>query len=58
MSSSILRVFLLALKTIRRNNGKIILTSLQDHIEEVFDISGFLDLFEIYPTREDAFAAI
>ncbi len=58
ISSSILRVFLLALKTIRRKSGKIVLTNLQDHIREVFDISGFLDLFEIYSTREDALAAI
>jgi anti-anti-sigma factor len=58
MSSSILRVFLLALKTIRRNNGKILVADLQPHIKEVFDISGFLDLFEIYSTREEALAAI
>ena len=58
MSSSILRVFLMALKAIRRSEGKIVLTNLQDHIREVFDISGFLDLFEIYSTREDALAAI
>jgi stage II sporulation protein AA (anti-sigma F factor antagonist) len=58
MSSSILRVFLLALKTIRRRNGKIVLTNLQEHIKEVFDISGFLDLFEVFSTREDALDAI
>lgn len=58
MSSSILRVFLMALKTIRRNNGKIAVADLQTHIKEVFDISGFLDLFEIFSTREEALAAI
>jgi anti-anti-sigma factor len=58
MSSSILRVFLLGLKTIRRNNGKIYLADLQTHIKEVFDISGFLDLFEIFSTRDEALAAI
>ena len=58
MSSSILRVFLMALKAIRRQNGKIILTGLQDHIREVFDLSGFLNLFEVFATREAALAAI
>lgn len=58
VSSSTLRVFLFALKTIRQRNGKIILTDLQDHIREVFDISGFLNLFEVFSTREEALAAI
>jgi anti-anti-sigma factor len=58
ISSSTLRVFLIGLKTMKRRNGKVILTNLQDHIKEVFDISGFLDLFEIFSSREDALAAI
>ena len=58
VSSSTLRVFLFALKTIRQRNGKIVLTGLQEHIREVFDISGFLNLFEVFSTREDALEAI
>ena len=58
ISSSTLRIFLLALKTIKRNNGKIMLTSLSDHIREVFDISGFLYFFDIFTTTEEALAAI
>jgi anti-anti-sigma factor len=58
MSSSILRVFLMALKTIRKNRGKIVLTDLQEHIAEVFDLSGFLDLFEVFTTRDDALSAL
>ncbi|TFG96106.1 MAG: anti-sigma factor antagonist [Calditrichales bacterium] len=58
VSSSTLRVFLFALKTIRQSSGKIVLINLQAHIREVFEISGFLDLFEIFSTKEDALAAI
>ena len=58
MSSSILRVFLMALKKARAANSKIILTSLQEYIKEVFDLSGFLDLFETYESSEQALASI
>ena len=58
VSSSTLRVFLYALKTIRQGSGKIVLINLQSHIREVFEISGFLDLFDIFKTKEEALAAI
>jgi anti-anti-sigma factor len=54
VSSSALRVFLVALKTIKRNDGQFSLFGLQPQIHEVFDISGFLDLFQIYDNREKA----
>ena len=58
VSSSALRVFLVALKTLKRKNGRFVLLGLQPQIHEVFDISGFLDLFQVYNNREDALAVI
>ncbi len=53
-SSSALRVFLMALKSLRRKDGELVLFGLQPQIREVFDISGFLDLFQIYQDRDEA----
>jgi len=54
VSSSALRVFLVALKRIKRKNGQFSLFGLQPQINEVFEISGFLDLFQIYDNRAKA----
>jgi anti-anti-sigma factor len=54
VSSSALRVFLLSLKSLKRKNGRFVLYGLQPPIREVFDISGFLDLFQIFDNRTEA----
>ena len=46
ISSSGLRVFLLADKAAQKNGGIIILSNLNDYLKEIFDISGLTDLFE------------
>ncbi len=48
VSSSGLRVFLMFLKKIKSVNGKFLLCSLQDSIQEIFKISGFISIFDIY----------
>ena len=53
VSSSALRVFLMTLKTLKKKNGRFVLFGLQPQIREVFDISGFLDLFQIYTHRKE-----
>jgi len=37
--------------------GKFVLCSLQENIREIFEISGFTSIFEIYPNEEDALNA-
>ena len=54
ISSAGLRVMLVAAKKIRQTNGKIVLCSLKDNVQEVFDISGFSSIFNIADTAEDA----
>ena len=49
ISSSGLRVFLMALKKIRTLRGRLVLCSLTGNVREVFAISGFAGIFEIYP---------
>jgi len=53
ISSSGLRVFLMALKKIKAGGGHMVLCCLQESIQEVFDISGFSTLFTIEPNCEN-----
>jgi anti-sigma B factor antagonist len=54
VSSSGLRILLMALKKITLSKGKFVLCGLQDNIREIFEISGFTNIFEIHPTQEEA----
>ena len=55
VSSSGLRILLMALKKITQMKGRFVLTGLQDNIREIFEISGFMTIFEIHSSREEAF---
>jgi anti-anti-sigma factor len=54
ISSSGLRVFLVALKKAKAINGKLFLSNMQPAIQEIFRISGFSNLFRIFDTQEEA----
>jgi anti-anti-sigma factor len=55
ISSSGLRVFLIAQKKVISLKGTLYLCNLQPAIMEIFKISGFSNLFKIYDTQEDIF---
>ncbi len=54
ISSSGLRVLLMAGKKIKTVNGKLGLCTLQDHVKEVFDVAGFTMLFAIFLSQDEA----
>jgi anti-anti-sigma factor len=54
VSSTGLRVLLLANKRLNSANGRIALCSLRGSVREVFDIAGFSSIFSIYGSHEDA----
>jgi anti-sigma B factor antagonist len=54
ISSSGLRILLMALKKITGMKGKFALCGLQENIQEIFEISGFTSIFEIHPSRMEA----
>jgi len=54
ISSSGLRILLMALKKITLMKGKFALCNLQENIHEIFEISGFTSIFEIHASKEDA----
>jgi anti-anti-sigma factor len=53
ISSAGLRVFLLVVKKIGKT-GFVYLSSLQPQVYQIFDISGFNNIFSIFETREAA----
>jgi len=58
ISSAGLRVLMVAAKQCRKQNGKMVLASLQPVIQEIFQISRFDSLFEVFPTVRAALEAI
>ena len=54
ISSSGLRIFLMFLKKIKAADGRFMLCGMSDDIKEIFEISGFINIFEIFNTREQA----
>ena len=58
VSSSGLRVFLMGLKKMNAVQGKFWICSLQDMVQEVFDISGFTGIFSIFGSQSEALNAV
>ncbi len=54
VSSPGLRVLLMAAKKLKPLNGKLVLVFLQPHIKEIFEIAGFLAMFQIFDTKDEA----
>ena len=51
-------MILKTLKQLDERGGKLLLCGLNDHIMEIFKVSGFTELFQITPTREEALKKI
>ena len=58
ISSAGLRVFLSVAKRLQKLNGKIVLCLLQPRVREVFEMAGFIQLFQIYNSQEEAVQAL
>jgi len=54
ISSAGLRVVLLLAKRLKQKGGHLVLCSLQPHVLEVFDISGFLSILDVADSRDAA----
>lgn len=58
VSSAGLRVILLAGKKLRASQGKLVIAGMRDMVRDVFEMSGFLTLFAVAPSVEDALAKV
>ena len=54
ISSAGLRVLLMAAKKAGKLGGKVVLAGLSANVKEVFDISGFSNIFSIFASQEEA----
>jgi anti-sigma B factor antagonist len=58
VSSAGLRSLLVAAKMIKVIQGKLALTRMNNHVREVFDMSGFSSIFSIHATEAEALHAV
>ncbi|MBW1942975.1 MAG: STAS domain-containing protein [Deltaproteobacteria bacterium] len=58
ISSAGLRSILIINKKLKEKQGLLMLSSLQDMVKEVFDISGSSSIIPIYESTETAFSSI
>jgi anti-sigma B factor antagonist len=58
VSSAGLRCFMLAAKQAKTQHGRIAVAALQPVVAEIFQISRFNLVFEIYPTLREALEAV
>lgn len=58
ISSAGLRVVLVVAKKLQREEAKFILSGMQPHIRDVFDISGFLTILTTADNRDAALAQL
>ncbi|MDR0216042.1 MAG: STAS domain-containing protein [Comamonas sp.] len=56
ISSAGLRMVLVVAKRLKQESGLLVLCGMQPHVREVFDISGFLAILNVEPTRNEALA--
>jgi anti-sigma B factor antagonist len=56
ISSAGLRCFMLAAKLVKSLDGIIVIAALQPVVKEIFEISRFTLVFELFPTVRDAIA--
>ena len=54
VSSSGLRVILVAAKRLKEVSGGIVICGLNPRLQQVFDMTGFTSMFPIHSTREEA----
>ena len=57
ISSAGLSVLLLAAQKSKAENRSLVLCALTQHVQDVFDISGFASIFPIYRSVEEALSA-
>ena len=54
ISSAGLRVLLMVAKKLKPLEGKVVLASLKDHIKEIFEMTGFLSIFQVFGDTTEA----
>jgi len=58
ISSAGLRAVLILAKKLNQMKGKFALCSMQQSVQSVFEVSGFVKIIDVHPGREEALAAM
>lgn len=58
ISSAGLRVLLSGAKMIQRKDGTMALCNLSSNVQEVFVVSGFIDILNVYDSRSEALTTL
>jgi anti-anti-sigma factor len=58
VSSAGLRCFMLASRQAKAHSGKIVVAELQPMVKEIFEISHFNLVFQVFPTVREALGAV
>jgi anti-sigma B factor antagonist len=58
ISSAGLRIFMIAAKQVRARGGRIAVAQLQPLVQEIFEISHFHLVYEIFTSTDDALTAV
>ncbi|MBX3650351.1 MAG: STAS domain-containing protein [Burkholderiales bacterium] len=58
ISSAGLRIFMIAAKQVRTGNGRIAVAQMQPLVREIFEISHFHLVYEIFSTLDEGVAAL
>jgi anti-anti-sigma factor len=58
IASAGLRVLLSAAKSLHNSGGQIVLFSMKPYVYEVFEISGFTQIFKIYASQQEALESL
>jgi anti-anti-sigma factor len=54
VASAGLRVLLSSAKSLQKSGGQIIMASMKPYVHEVFEISGFTQIFKVFDTQKEA----
>jgi len=57
LSSSGLRIFIAAMRRVKGLDGSIKLANMSESVKKIFKVVELIDLFEIYPSVEEALTA-
>ena len=54
VASAGLRVLLSSAKSLQKCGGQIVMASMKPYVKEVFEVSGFTQIFKVFDSQEEA----
>jgi anti-anti-sigma factor len=58
VASAGLRVLLSSAKSLQKSGGQILMASMKPYVYEVFQVSGFTQIFQVFASQQEALQAL